>query len=107
MASVCAEGCAGFDVHVDFPFWWAEKRAAPRKTVFIKGNHEDFVWLDAQIDPQILPGIYYLRNGTQFILTGGKRGIVIGGLGGCFGPSDFGRPSKQLQGYAKRHYTRD
>lgn len=30
-----------------------------------------------------------------------------GGVGGCYGPSDFKRPSKQLQGYAKRHYTRD
>jgi predicted phosphodiesterase len=32
----------------DFPTWFAERRAAPRPTVFIKGNHEDFVWLDAQ-----------------------------------------------------------
>jgi len=70
-------------------------------------NHEDFVWLDAQNDPQILPELFYLRNGTRFDLTGGKRGFVVGGLGGCFGPSDYGRPSKQLQGYAKRHYTRD
>lgn len=31
----------------------------------------------------------------------------VGGIGGCYGPSDFERPSKQLQGYAKRHYTRD
>lgn len=40
----------------DFPTWFAERRAAPRKTVFIKGNHEDFVWLDAQHDPEVLPG---------------------------------------------------
>jgi hypothetical protein len=26
----------------DFPRWFAEKRAPPRRTVFIKGNHEDF-----------------------------------------------------------------
>jgi hypothetical protein len=32
---------------------------------------------------------------------------VVGGLGGCFGPSDYGRQSKHLQSYAKRHYTRD
>jgi hypothetical protein len=32
---------------------------------------------------------------------------TIGCLGGCFGPSDLDRPSKDLQGYAKRHYTRD
>ena len=32
----------------DFPAWLKENRRAPRPTVFIKGNHEDFVWLDAQ-----------------------------------------------------------
>ena len=91
----------------DFPVWWSEGRAVPRRTVFIKGNHEDFVWLDAQTDPQILPGMFYLRSGTRFDLTGSEHGLVVGGLGGCFGPSDYGRPSKHLQGYAKRHYTRD
>jgi predicted phosphohydrolase len=91
----------------DFPVWWAEKRAVPRRTIFIKGNHEDFVWLDAQTDPQVLPGLFYLRNGTRHDLTDGDRRLVIGGLGGCFGPSDYERPSRQLQRYAKRHYTRD
>lgn len=91
----------------DFPVWWSERRPAPRRTVFIKGNHEDFVWLDAQSDLQILPDLFYLRNGTRFDLSGGKSGFVVGGLGGCFGPSDFGRLSSRLQGYAKRHYTRD
>ena len=36
----------------DFPNWWAERRSAPRKTLFIKGNHEDFVWLDEQPEPE-------------------------------------------------------
>ena len=40
----------------DFPAWIGERRAAPRKTVFIKGNHEDFVWLDAQHGPEVLLG---------------------------------------------------
>jgi len=91
----------------DFPVWWSERRAAPRPTVFIKGNHEDFVWLDAQPDTQVLPGLFYLRNGARRDLTDGEGRILVGGLGGCFGPSDFNRPSKQLQRYAKRHYTRD
>jgi hypothetical protein len=91
----------------DFPAWWSERRAAPRRTVFIKGNHEDFVWLDAQLDRQILPGLFYLRNGTRFDLADREGSVVVGGLGGCFGPSDYARPSKQLQRYAKRHYTRD
>ena len=33
--------------------------------------------------------------------------LRVGGIGGCFGPSDFERPSAALQGYAKRHYTRE
>jgi hypothetical protein len=32
----------------DFPVWLAEKRPAPRPTVFIKGNHEDFEWLERE-----------------------------------------------------------
>src|SRR5690606_21740791 len=54
----------------DFPSWWSERRAAPRHTVFIKGNHEDFVWLDAQPDPEVLSNLFYLRNGTTFDLGG-------------------------------------
>ncbi len=43
----------------DFPAWWTERRGVPRKTLFIKGNHEDFVWLDDQSDPEVLPGLFY------------------------------------------------
>jgi hypothetical protein len=50
----------------DFPAWLAERRPAPRKTLFIKGNHEDFVWLDAQHDPEVLPGLFYLRTGARW-----------------------------------------
>jgi hypothetical protein len=39
-------------------------RAVARPTVFIKGNHEDFVWLDAHQDAEVLPSLTYLRNGT-------------------------------------------
>jgi len=59
----------------DFPSWWSERRAAPRHTVFIKGNHEDFVWLDAQPDPEVLSNLFYLRNGTTFDL-GASRSVV-------------------------------
>jgi len=50
----------------DFPVWFAANRAAPRPTVFIKGNHEDFVWLDEQLEAgrrEILPGLTYLPSG--------------------------------------------
>lgn len=91
----------------DFPVWVAEQRAAPRSTVFIKGNHEDFVWLDAQSSAEVLPGLHYLRNGRVHELVAGREVLRVGGIGGCYGPSNFERLSKTLQGYAKRHYTRD
>lgn len=77
----------------------------PRPTLFIKGNHEDFVWLDGQDDPEVLPGLFYLGNGHTFELAPSE--LRVGGLGDCYGPSDFERQSKHLQGYAHRHYTRD
>jgi hypothetical protein len=90
----------------DFPAWWADGRAAPRPTLFIKGNHEDFVWLDAQPTAEVLPGLHYLRNGCVHELRAADEMLRVGGIGGCFGPSDFERRSASLQGYSKRHYTR-
>jgi predicted phosphohydrolase len=87
----------------DFPAWWLGQRAAPRRTLFIKGNHEDFVWLDAQPRSEILPNLFYLSNGLTFELGG----ISVGGVGGCHGPSNFERRSRDLHGAAKRHYTRE
>lgn len=91
----------------DFPVWLADRRGAPRKTIFIKGNHEDFVWLDAQPRSEVLPGLCYLRNGQTIDLGEGRAVVRVGGVGGCYGPGDLERRSKQLQSYAKRHYTRD
>lgn len=91
----------------DFGAWLTDRRAAPRRTVFIKGNHEDFLWLDAQHTSEVLPGIFYLRNGRTLNLGESGNAVRVGGVGGCYGPSDFERPSEHLQGYAKRHYTRD
>lgn len=91
----------------DFTRWHADHRAVPRPTVFVKGNHEDFVWLDAHPTGEVLPALRYLRNGEVAELSAGEGVIRVGGIGGCHGPSDFERPSHTLQGYAKRHYTRD
>lgn len=91
----------------DFPGWFAARRATPRRTLFIKGNHEDFIWLDSQRDGEVLPGLFYLRNGATVELKAGDEMVRVAGVGGCYGPSDYERQSKQLQGYAKRHYTRD
>ena len=53
----------------DFPAWYPERRAAPRRTLFIKGNHEDFVWLEAQPSPEVLPNLTYLPNGATYDLA--------------------------------------
>jgi hypothetical protein len=92
----------------NFPAWLGERREAPRRTVFIKGNHEDFVWLDGRRDADVLPGLTYLRNGHTIDLINPCAGrIRVAGVGGCYGPSDYRRRSDSLQGYAKRHYTSD
>jgi Icc-related predicted phosphoesterase len=91
-----------------FALWLNERREVPRPTVFIKGNHEDFVWLDAQEDDQVLPGLTYLHNGQSVDLRDPRSGTIrVAGVGGCYGPSNYGRRSDELQGYAKRHYTSD
>ena len=94
----------------DFPVWFAEGRAAPRPTVFIKGNHEDFVWLEEQRTArkrEVLTGLTYLHSGETIDLDSADGRIRVGGIGGCYGPSDYGRQSKHLQSRAKRHFTRD
>jgi hypothetical protein len=92
----------------DFPAWFSEKRRVPRPTFFIKGNHEDFMWLDGRQDADVLPGLTYLRNGHTVDIQVRRGGqIRVGGVGGCLGPSDYRRSSDQLQGNAKRHYTSD
>ncbi len=92
----------------DFPRWLGEGRAVPRRTLFIKGNHEDFAWLEDRRDDDVLPGLTYLRNGYTVDLIDPRAGrIRVAGVGGCYGPSDYVRRSDRLQGYRKRHYTSD
>ena len=94
----------------DFPIWFAENRAAPRPTVFIKGNHEDSAWLDGQRNAgrrEILPGLTYLPNGHVIDIGHPRERIRVAGIGGCYGPSNYERRSRDLQGPARRHFTRD
>jgi len=92
----------------DFPAWLQARRAAPRRTVFIKGNHEDFEWLDAHPGADVLPNLVYLPNGGTIDLTvDGLESIRIGGIGGCYCPSDYDRYAAELKGYARRHFTHD
>lgn len=91
----------------DFPKWLADGRRAPVPTWFIKGNHEDFEWLETHGVSEVLPGLHYIRNGNAVEIGDGPRRIRVAGIGGCFGPSDFRKPGKQLKGYSRRHYTLD
>jgi hypothetical protein len=88
----------------DFPRWFAQRAAAPRPTLFIAGNHEDFDFLGSLGGDLVLPGLRYLRSGEATLLAGGLR---VAGIGGCYGPSDYELPTKKLQGGARRHYTRE
>ena len=58
----------------------------------------------ARYGKQVLPNLTYLPNGEVVELDGGIR---VGGIGGCFGSSNYERKSDELKGYAKRHFTRD
>ena len=94
----------------DFPAWSAKNRSVPRPTVFIKGNHEDFAWLDEQLEAgqrEILPGLTYLPSGEVMDIGDSRDRIRVGGIGGCYGPSNYERRSHDLQGWARRHFTYD
>lgn len=92
----------------NFANWLQARRPAPRRTVFIKGNHEDFDWLESQARNEILPNLFYLPSGRTIDLTDEAGNFVrVGGVGGCYGPSDYASLSRQLKGYERRHYTRD
>ena len=91
----------------DFPRWLSEGRAPPLPTWFIKGNHEDFEWLDSRPSTELLPGLHHIPNGHVVEVGQGEGKIRVGGIGGCHGPSDYLKPSHLLKGYARRHYTLD
>ncbi len=93
----------------DFQSWYDGGHPFPRDTVFVKGNHEDFDWLHARQEAgtlEILPRFHYLPNGERTHLgTPSGESVTVGGIGGCYGPSDYSR--KTLQGWARRHFTQD
>lgn len=94
----------------DFPTWWADRRAAPRRTLFIKGNHEDFDWLESRRQSglsEVLPNLFWLPNGHATDIEADGERIRVGGIGGCHGPSNYERTSASLAGSARRHFTRD
>lgn len=64
---------------------------------------------------EILPGLRYLANGNSVRLSEIASSqpckpaeVRVGGVGGCFGPSSFERPARELRGGgARRHYARE
>ena len=83
----------------DFPRWLAENRRAPRPTVFIPGNHEDFDFLVDAGSGEILPDLHFLPW-AEVVEVAGLR---IGGLGGCYSAKSF--RMKSLSGRRRRHYS--
>ncbi len=94
----------------DFPVWFAEARAVPQPTVFIKGNHEDFDWLSERQragELDVLPGLTYLPSGDVVEVGTGDARCRVGGIGGCHGPSNYARRARDLQSRAQRHFAHD
>jgi len=94
----------------DFPAWYAEQRAVPRPTLFIKGNHEDFGWLARRQEEgrlEVLPGLTYLPNGEVAEIEAAGDRCRVGGIGGCHGPSSYLASAGGRRGPALRHFTHD
>jgi hypothetical protein len=92
----------------DFPQWYAQRRAAPRPTVFIPGNHEDFAFLTPYTQPtQILPNLTYVPNGSSTAISVDGELLRVGGVGGFYGLSDYNRPAAKLHDRERRHYCRE
>jgi predicted phosphodiesterase len=87
----------------DFSAWYAKRRRAPHRTIFIKGNHEDFAFLEALVGTEVLPNLHYLRNGTTMDLDG----LRVAGLGGCYSEQDSDEPRMRRGSPSPSHYTRE
>jgi hypothetical protein len=74
----------------------------PRPTVFIAGNHEDFGYLGRHRADEIVPDLRFLPWGATFAFEANGERVHIGGVGGCYGPSDYEKAL--LTGAARRHY---
>ena len=75
----------------DFHRWLATGREAPRPTVFVAGNHEDFGYLLDHAGGEVLPGLRFLPWGEVVTFEAGGQELRIGGIGGCFSPIDYWR----------------
>ena len=88
----------------DFPRWWQTRRAAPRPTWFIAGNHEDFGFLTGLHNTQLLPGLHFIPWGRVAEIKIGKETLRVGGVGGCYSPRSYQQAA--LSGSKRKNYTR-
>lgn len=89
----------------DFPEWYRMRKAVPRPTLFVPGNHEDFDLLQRyRTGDQLLPGLMLLGWGDMIDLNVHGQVVRIGGVGGCYSSRDYGK--RDLTGRCRRHYTR-
>lgn len=92
----------------DFQQWLQSGKPVPRRTVFIKGNHEDFEWLEERRGKaELLPSLRWLPNGRLMELENGRERLRLGGLGGCYGPRDYAKSARALRGKELAHYVRE
>jgi hypothetical protein len=81
-----------------------DRGMVPRRTLFIAGNHEDFDYLQALPRREVLAGLEFLPWGEVVTIEHQGERLRVGGVGGCFGPSDYRK--ERLTGWTRRHYTR-
>lgn len=84
-----------------FPRYLSGEKIAPTPTIFIKGNHEDFDFLEGKENTFIAENLYYLGNGS--IVE--RNGVRIGGIGGNRSGSDKYFSAEKLHGWRRRHFT--
>lgn len=87
----------------EFPAWFKRGAQMPRPTVFVAGNHEDFEFLTRRGTGEVLPGLTFLAWGDVITFEANGGSLRIGGVGGCYGPSDFEK--ERLTGRRRRHYA--
>jgi predicted phosphodiesterase len=86
-----------------FPRHLRREINALKPTIFIKGNHEDFDFLEGKENTFIAENIFYLGNGSVTV----HNGIRIGGIGGNRSGSNKYFTARKLHGWRRRHFTQE
>jgi len=90
-----------------FSIWHKANHAAPRRTFFIKGNHDDGAWLDERWPDRtaVLPEMIYVPNGRSTLIGDGAGSPSIGAIGGCYSPKSYALRRDDQRPH--RHYLRE